>query len=656
MESLGKVAGEEASPFLQAPWLRALVMHGSDLITLFDGQGMIRYVAPSLEHILGYQADELYGRSLTEFVHDADLPALRAHFAFLFANPGVPKALQFRIRHRGGAWRWHQSTGTNLLSDPNVHAVVMNQHDVTDQREAEEQLRESEQRFRALVESSEDCIELASSRGTIAYLSPATVRVFGYEPHEMTGRHVFELVHPDERDRLAVLWQRCLDNPGNGVRAEFRYLHATGEDRYLETTRVNHLATPGLRSIVTIYRDVSQRYALEEQVRQAQKMEAVGLLAGGIAHDFNNILSAISGFATIIAGEIPRHSPIQSDVAEITSAVQRAAALTRQLLAFGRRQVLQPQPFSVFVALRDMQQMLQRVIGEDIELRIDIDEDTPTARVDPAQFEQVMMNLVVNARDAMPRGGQLHIHARRTLVSTSEGPAAGLDLRPGEYVGVSVSDSGTGMTRELQERIFEPFFSTKVTGQGTGLGLATVFGIVKQSGGHIEVRSAPGEGTTFDILFPTSPERATNTSSALPEPSEQRRGTETILLVEDEPAVRSFVGRVLRQLGYKVLDASNGAEALLVAEQHKGRMHLLLTDVVMPRLSGQELAERLAPAWPDMAVLFMSGYAEEAIVKQGVLRPGSDFIEKPLNASGLARKVREILDRQPSQMKDVSPT
>ncbi len=640
-----------ASPMLREPWLSALVEHGRDLITLHDDAGRISYAAPSLTHILGYPLEEFLARPLTAFVHEDDQALVVAHFALLQDNPGIPRTVEYRLRHRGGRWRWVQATGTNLLSDPSVQAVVMNQHDITPQRDAEVALRESEHRFRALVESSEDCIELASPRGSIAYMSPAALTVFGREPEELVGRNIFELIHPDERDRVAGLWQRTLDLPGQPVRAEFRHVHGSGEDRYLETVRVNHLDTPGLNAVVTIYRDVTQRYALEEQVRQAQKMEAVGRLAGGIAHDFNNILSAIHGFASIIKQDLGAQHVLQEDVDEILRSVARAAALTRQLLAFGRKQVLQPRALDVGSALQDMQETLRRVIGETIELRIVADESPLPARVDPAQFEQVVMDLVVNARDAMASGGVLKISAGHETLAESDS-ARFADLLPGAYVTVKVSDTGQGMSRELQERIFEPFFSTKNKGQGSVLGLATVFGVVKQSGGHITVNSVPGEGSTFRVYFPVAKQPALQNSTTLPLSSAVHAGNETILLVDDETSVRSFVARMLRKYGYQVLDAASGAEAMLLSGQHGGPIHLLLTDVVMPRISGPQVAERLVTARPDMRVLFMSGYAEDAIIKQGVLRPGADLIEKPLTADTLGRKVREILDRadQPKAM------
>jgi two-component system, cell cycle sensor histidine kinase and response regulator CckA len=631
--------------------LAALIEHGGDVITLHHQDGSIFYAAPSLPHILGYGDEEWIGRRLGEMVHQEDAAAVDKQFQAMLAEPGVPQAGRYRVRHKGGAWRWMEGTGTNRLADPAVRALVINIHDITERRAAEDAVRQSEQRFRALVENSEDSIQLASARGTLLYVSPSTGRLFGRPPEEIVGRNMFELVHAGDRDRLTEQWQRCLDNPGVPVRGEFRLPGGGGAgdgspERFVETVRVNHLKDPGLRAVVTISRDITERRRLETRVHQSQKLEAIGRLAGGIAHDFNNILSAIHGFASIVHGELPERDPLRSDCQEILDAVERAANLTRQLLAFGRRQVLQPKVIDVSSYVRDLERMLRRLVGEDIEMALRLDERGVAARADPSQLEQVLINLVVNARDAMPGGGKLTIETA-TRAFREDDVRGVAELSAGEYALLTVSDTGVGMSRSVQEHIFEPFFTTKGNGQGSGLGLSTVFGIVKQSGGHIFVESEPGKGSTFRILFPSSRETPTtvavapsNPQMTLPPP-----GEETILLVEDEAAVRNFVTRALRQQGYQVLDASNGGEALMIAEQHPGTIHLLLTDVIMPRVSGKQLAQRLRQIREDLRVLYMSGYAEEIIAPHGVLEPGAAFIEKPLTAEALGRKIREVLER-----------
>jgi PAS domain S-box-containing protein len=538
-----------------------------------------------------------------------------------------------------------EATGTNLLDDPTVRGLVLNQHDVTERRAAEEALRQSERRFRALVENSEDSIQLATARGTLLYVSPSTERIYGRSTDEIVGRSVYELYHGDERERLTEQWQRCLDHPRVPVRGEFRLPRQEGaEERYVETVRVNQLDEPGLRAVVTLCREVTERRKLEARVQQTQRLEAIGRLAGGIAHDFNNILSAIHGFASIIKGELPARDPLCADVQEILRAVDRATNLTRQLLAFGRRQVLQPKVIEVSGYVRDLERMLRRIVGEDVEIVLRLDETGVTAKADPSQLEQVLINLVVNARDAMPTGGRLTIETSNVVIRPGQGS---VDLPNGLYALLTVADTGMGMSKSVQEHIFEPFFTTKESGQGSGLGLSTVFGIVKQSGGHIFMDSEVGEGTTFRVYFPSTRERPIRPLTPPPHAA-AIRGAETILLVEDEPAVRTFVARALRQQGYQVLDASNGGEALLIAEQHSGTIHLLLTDVIMPRVSGKQLAERLRRMRTDLRILYMSGYAEDIIAPHGVLEDGAAFIEKPLTAEALGRKIREVLTASPA--------
>jgi two-component system cell cycle sensor histidine kinase/response regulator CckA len=631
---------EAEAPLAVERRLATLIEYGADVITAHNQEGVVFYAAPSLTHVLGYAVDEWLGRSLMDFVHEEDRARAQAQWEAMRATPGVPQPGRFRLRHKSGAWRWMEGTGVNLLDDPTVRGLALNQHDITDRLATEEALRHSEQRFRALVENSEDSIQLATARGTLLYVSPSTERLFDRPAAEIVGRNVFELVHADDRERLTEQWQRCLDHPRAAIRGEFRLPRT---DRFIEAVRVNHLDDPGLKAVVTICREVTERRRLETRVHQTQRLEAIGRLAGGIAHDFNNILSAIHGFASMVHTELPDRDPLRSDMQEILKAVERAANLTRQLLAFGRRQVLQPKVIDVATYVRDLERMLRRIVGEDVEFALRLDDSVVTAKADPGQLEQVLINLVVNARDAMPTGGRITIEAANVTVGNGDG-REGAELAPGRYAMLAVSDTGMGMSKKVQDHIFEPFFTTKQSGQGSGLGLSTVFGIVKQSGGHIFVESDPGNGSTFRIYFPASRERPTKVVTSSNLPPMRLAGVETILLVEDESAVRTFVARSLRQQGYQVLDASNGGEALVVAEQHTGVIHLLLTDVIMPRMSGKQLSERLRALRTDVRVLYMSGYAEEIIAPHGVLEAGAAFIEKPLTAEALGRKVREVLD------------
>jgi signal transduction histidine kinase len=425
------------------------------------------------------------------------------------------------------------------------------------------------------------------------------------------------------RGTIAVAERRLLRKDGTVITVE-TYARPLPEGRMLGTAR-----------------DVTERLALEQQLRQAQKMEAVGRLAGGVAHDFNNLLTAIFGYADFAMEELPATSSAREDIEEIRKAALRASTLTRQLLAFSRQQVLEPVVLNMNELVGDLNKMLRRLIGEDVELRQSLAADLGNVKADHGQLQQVLMNLVVNARDAMPTGGRLSIETANAELSRQYAEQH-QPVIPGQYVMLAVSDTGTGMTPETKARIFEPFFTTKEKGKGTGLGLSTVYGIVKQSGGYVWVYSELGRGTTFKIYLPRVDEAAMEIA--------QRRepgtltGTETILLAEDDGTLRALAAEALAKLGYTVLAAANGPEALATAAAHTGPIHLLVTDVVMPGLSGRGVAQQLGEVRPDTRVLYISGYTDDAIVHHGMLAPGLSFLQKPFTPAALARKVREVLE------------
>jgi two-component system cell cycle sensor histidine kinase/response regulator CckA len=388
---------------------------------------------------------------------------------------------------------------------------------------------------------------------------------------------------------------------------------------------------------------VTDRRRLEEQLHQASKMEAVGQLAGGVAHDFNNLLTVITGYGALVADALPPGDPVRELVGEMVRAGERAAGLTRQLLAFSRKQVLSPRVVDLNAVVADTERMLRRLIGADVDLAARLQPNLGRVRADPGQVEQVVMNLAVNARDAMPRGGKLTVETRDVELG-EDYCRTHPEARPGPHVLLAVSDTGCGMTEEVRLRIFEPFFTTKGPGKGAGLGLATVFGIVKQSGGSVEVYSEVGVGTTFKVYLPRADAPAAADATG-PVQAAVTRGTETLLVAEDEPAVRALTCHVLRSAGYTVLEAETGEEAVRVADRHAGPVHLLVTDVVMPGGGGRELAETLAERHPGARVLFLSGYTADAVVRHGILGERADFLQKPFTPAALARKVREVLDR-----------
>jgi nitrogen-specific signal transduction histidine kinase/ActR/RegA family two-component response regulator len=399
----------------------------------------------------------------------------------------------------------------------------------------------------------------------------------------------------------------------------------------------------GRRLVFGFFTDVTERVHLEERLRQSQKMEAIGQLAGGVAHDFNNALTVISGNTEVLLSATPSDDPRHGPLVDIRNASERAASLTQQLLAFGRKQMLQPVLVDVHDVLARVERMLGRLIGEDIEIRTAFTASRSWVKVDPGQFEQAIINFTLNARDAMPRGGRITIRTRNV---ESSGPvnrqaSAGPRLQP--RIAISVSDTGTGMTPEVKSRIFEPFFTTKAFGKGSGLGLATTFGFIKQSGGDLLVESEPGKGSTFTAVLPA--EFAPRKHDSSPRSRAVPTGTETVLVVEDEDAVRRIVKMTLESAGYKVVVARNGDEALVVARTHAGEIHLVITDVVMPGMSGRELAERVGTLWPAVRILFVSGYTDDAVGRHGV-EGGFAFLQKPFSPSDLARKTREVLDQE----------
>jgi two-component system cell cycle sensor histidine kinase/response regulator CckA len=507
------------------------------------------------------------------------------------------------------------------------------------------QLAQREELFRLISENAADMIAVIDANGQRLYNSPAYGRILGYSPEELQGTSGFEQVHPDDRP----LVQQAADDARSGALGrtiQYRLRHKDGSWRVLESRSSAILNSQGeVEKLVIVNRDVSERKNLEEQFRQAQKMEAVGRLSGGVAHDFNNLLGVIIGYSEFLQERLDPANALRGSVDEILSAGNRAASLTRQLLAFSRQQVLDPKVLDLNGAVSDMNKLLRRLIGEDIELTTILSPDLGRVKADQGQLEQVILNLAVNARDAMPHGGKLTIQTKNFVMDEAFVRRYPYPVQPGRYVRLAVSDSGIGMDAETKARAFEPFFTTKEKGKGTGLGLSTVYGVVKQSGGYIDIISSPGTGTTFKIYLPCVSE-AMKTEGAPKDGNSSFGGRETILLVEDETSLRTLTRNTLELSGYKLLEAKDGIEALHISEGHTGAIDLLLTDVVMPGMGGRALAHELTRHRPEVKVVFMSGYTGQTVGAQGPLDPGSAFLSKPFTRDALTRKIREVLDRR----------
>jgi PAS domain S-box-containing protein len=509
--------------------------------------------------------------------------------------------------------------------------------DATERWRSEAAVRESEARYRTLFEESRDAIYVSNPDGTFLAVNPAGLRLFGVDTaEELLGRNARDFyLEPEAREA----WLRRMRSEGYVHDYQIEVRSVRGERRtVLETSTAEVDERGEMVSIRGFLRDVTEQRRLGEQLQQAQKLEAVGRLAGGVAHDFNNLLTVISGYTELVLDRVGKADPLRAELEEIHQAGQRAADLTRQLLALGRRQVLSPEALDLNRVVAEIEKLLRRVIGEDVELVTRLQEGLWTVRADPGQLAQVILNLAVNARDAMPRGGELHLSTANVDLDDTYARRY-FGVAPGAYAVLEVRDNGVGMDDSVLAHIFEPFFTTKEPGKGTGLGLATVYGIVQQSGGHVTVDSAPGRGASFRIYLPRSVDSTLRPPRVPAEAAP--RGREAILLAEDEPAVRAFLSRFLRLQGYSVIEAGDGEEAMRLVESDSAP-DLLLTDLVMPRMGGSELAERLTARFPGLKVLFISGHAQDLRRLEG--QPNALFLQKPFATDLLARRIRTLLE------------
>ncbi len=546
------------------------------------------------------------------------------------------------IRQSDGAARWVHGLG-ELECDAQDQPIRMigTVTDITDRKRADTALRLQA----AALYAAADAIVITDAAGVIEWVNPAFTRLTGYTAEEAVGKNPRDLVKSGKHPAAFYdnLWKTII--AGRTWHGEMLNRRKDGS-LYSENQTVTPIldAAGGITHFVAIKQDITERLTLEARFRQAQRMETVGQLASGIAHDFNNLLTVINGMSELALEQLGPDTAAHRDVKEIRRAGERATALTRQLLAFSRQQILAPRVLNLGVVVAGMESLLRRLLGEDINLVATASPDLGNVMADPGQIEQVITNLAVNARDAMPQGGRLTIETHKVEVGADFGRQHGATVQPGPYVVLAVSDTGIGIDEATRARIFEPFFTTKVQGRGTGLGLSTVFGIVKQSQGFIWVYSELGHGTTFKIYLPLLTE-ALGADRLVPEPVSSC-GTETILLVDDDEALREMARRFLVPAGYTVLCAASGDEAMRLLESHEGAVHLLVSDVVMPGISGRRLAELAAPARPQMKVLYMSGYTSDTIVRHGVLEGQVSYLEKPFSATALCQKIRTVLDAE----------
>jgi two-component system cell cycle sensor histidine kinase/response regulator CckA len=627
--------------------------NAADMIAVVDMEGRRIFNSVSYQKVLGYSPAELQASSGFEQIHPDDRERVK-HAAAEARRTGVGKTLEYRLRHKNGSWLVLESTSSVIQNaDGQPEKLVIVNRDVTERKKADESLRRLETGFRSVVEDAPYGIYRANTAGRFLQVNPALKKMLGYETTEelldkdLPGE-IFR--YPEEYQRLTELLIRTEEI--KDLEMEWKRKDSTPITVRCSGRRVNE-ENGGLAYFEAFAEDVTEKRILERQLRMAQKMEAIGRLSGGIAHDFNNLLGVIIGYSRVLKRELGASNPLAEHALEIEKAGQRAASLTKQLLAFSRQQVLSPAILNLNTLASDMEKMLPQLLGEDIEVSLVLDPKLGNVKADQSQLEQVIMNLAVNARDAMPDGGKLKIET-----SNAELDQAYVRNHPGSKIGsfvlLAVTDTGTGMDAATLTHIFEPFFTTKELGKGTGLGLATVYGIVKQSNGYIGLESAIGKGTSFQIYLPRYAGQAVADELKTDSP-DNLRGSETILLVEDSEPLRKLAKSFLDSRGFQVLSAESGEDALEVAKRFGGPFDLLLTDVVMPGMNGRILAENLLLRQPGIKVLYMSGYTDSFIAGHGVLDPGIHLLHKPFIEEVLIRKVREVLDGGKAAMPAATP-
>jgi PAS domain S-box-containing protein len=625
---------------------RSLVQNSSDLVTIIAPDGTIIYASDSAERIVGYSPAELVGTSLLGYLDGNHVDAVQR---LLHTNGKVRVSgpIEFSLRRPDGSAVWLEAVGSNLLNDATIRGIVINARDVSERKRADRELRESEERYRDLFDNGSDMVCMSAPDGALLYVNKAWQEGTGYGDEEVSQLNLLNIIHSDSRAQYSEVIERVL----RGERLNHVELVLVPKAGTPITVEGNLSCTfkDGVPAVVRgIYRDATERKRVEEHLRRAERMQAAGKLAGGVAHEVNNMMTGVIGFSEFLLRSLEPGDPRREDVEEVIKAGTRAADVTRQLLAFTRQQFLRPQVVRINAVVSEMEKMLRRSLGEDKILDLRLSDEAGEIRADRGQLEQVLINLVLNARDAMTGQGRVTIETGASIWDPQYAQRhGGVEIPLGRYVMLAVSDNGCGMNGDVQERIFEPFFTTKPVGQGTGLGLSTVYGIVKQSGGYIWVYSEVGLGSVFKVYLPEAEVAADADEAVLPCATASVSGSETILVIEDEDIVRNLACRGLRDHGYNVVEARNGAQALRYIREHPDTVDLVISDVVMPEMGGRELGQSLATVDRDLPILYMSGYTGEDVIQRGLLAPDAPFQQKPFTPAGLAAKVRAMLDTHP---------
>ncbi|HWD00820.1 MAG TPA: PAS domain S-box protein [Candidatus Sulfopaludibacter sp.] len=616
--------------------LRLMANNMKEMVLAYDMDRHLLFANPAVETLTGYPIAELSKADFVNWIHPEDQARMLPYWDSLFQGASYQDE-EYRLITRDGRVKWASATWGPILDPAGTQIGVQgSERDITERKLADEALRVSEHRFRGLLEHVQLVAAIFDISGNYVFVNDYALEVLGWTRDHVIGHHCTEFITEDLRASTLSLIQ-TLQQTGEPAHwlAEVPLIASNGKVRLLQVNNVTLRDASGkLAGVASLGADLTEHRALQAQLLQSQKLESLGTLAGGVAHDFNNLLTVINGYSDLVLNALSTDDSVRPKINQIRSAGERAAELTQQLLAFSRRQIAKPRPFNLNRMLQDSGVMFRALLGEEIELVERLGDSLGQVVADPGQMHQVLMNLLTNARDAMPGGGKL-------IVETGNIVSRRPELPPGHYVRLAVTDHGVGMNEETRSRIFEPFFTTKGPGKGTGLGLSTVYGIVKQSGGWIFVRTAPGQGTTFEILLPRV-DTAADVPSLDESEASQSHG-ETILVVEDQPQVLAMVTAMLESLEYRVLSACDGPAAIAIAETYPAPIHVLLTDVVLPGINGKQTAERIQALRPQISVVFTSGYSQDVIAHRGVLDSHVSYLAKPYSLHDLAGILRKSL-------------